>query len=264
MGSRLAAWADTFRGIRVGQMSRCATCRRAIDIRRPFLHIVYAPSRRRWWRGIDIRQQMLYCWYVRRMARYDHPYGAAPCGNMRRAQSMLIEKTTYGVCGIVHHVRNTFMEKTMPETNANISIDDVIDHPDRYGFVWLENQKVEKDGMVLTPVPLVKHNDLAKLTATFGDGLVLAAMDGTSRHVTNQRIVRDAKWANRSIDQRSLKRLIVENMLGQKAARKVRVVEVIKKTFAGMDGQEYDTFEQMQAANLAWFVDQQQTRDLQK
>jgi hypothetical protein len=152
------------------------------------------------------------------------------------------------------------MEQTMPEdTNATPDVADIIAHPDAYGFVWLENQEVQKDGMVLKPVPLVKHNDLDLLRKHFGDALVLAAMDGTSRHVTNQRIVRDAKWADRNVKTDVLKRLIVENMLGQKAARKVRVVTITEKvkTYEAMDGKEYATQLEMQQANLAWFAEQQ-------
>lgn len=149
----------------------------------------------------------------------------------------------------------------MPEdTNATPDVSHIIAHPELYGFVWLENQEVQKDGMVLKPVPLVKHNDLDLLRKTFGDGLVLAAMDGTSRHVTNQRIVRDAKWADRNVKTDVLKRLIVENMLGQKTARKVRVVTVTEKVYEAMDGRTYATQLEMQQANLAWFADQQINR----
>jgi len=139
----------------------------------------------------------------------------------------------------------------MPEDNMSPSVDDIIAHPEKYGFVWLENQKVEKDGMVLQPVPLVKHNDLDLLRKTFGDGLVLQAMDGTSRHVTNQRIVRDAKWAERSIKVDALKRLIVENMLGQKAARK-RVVVTVEKFSLMMPNGEFQTFDSKEQAIEAY------------
>lgn len=146
----------------------------------------------------------------------------------------------------------------MPEdTNATPDVSHIIAHPELYGFVWLENQEVQKDGMVLKPVPLVKHNDLDLLRKNFGDSLVLAAMDGTSRHVTNQRIVRDAKWADRAIKTDTMKRLIVENMLGQKTARKVRVVTVTETLYEAMDGVKYATQLEMQQANLAWFAEQQ-------
>ncbi len=142
------------------------------------------------------------------------------------------------------------------DTNETPDVSHIIAHPELYGFVWLENQEVQKDGMVLKPVPLVKHNDLDLLRKNFGDGLVLAAMDGTSRHVTNQRIVRDAKWADRSVKTDVLKRLIVENMLGQKTARKVRVVTVTETRYEAMDGKTYATQLEMQQANLAWFAEQ--------
>jgi len=142
------------------------------------------------------------------------------------------------------------------DENATPNVDHIVAHPELYGFVWLENQEVQKDGMVLKPVPLVKHNDLDLLRKNFGDGLVLAAMDGTSRHVTNQRIVRDAKWADRAVKTDVLKRLIVENMLGQKTSRKVRVVTVTETRYEAMDGKTYATQLEMQQANLAWFAEQ--------
>jgi len=139
----------------------------------------------------------------------------------------------------------------MPEQNATPDVADVVSHPEKYGFVWLENQKVEKDGMVLSPVPLVKHNDVDLLRKTFGDSFFTESMDGTSRHVTNQRIVRDAKWSERSIKVDALKVLIVQNMLGQKSARKRTVIIETKFSLIMPDG-EFKTFDSKEQAVEAY------------
>lgn len=146
----------------------------------------------------------------------------------------------------------------MPELNDTTpSVAEIIASPEKYGFSWLEDQKVEKNGMQLKGVPLVKHNDVDLLTATFGKAFWIDSANGTSRHVTNQRIVRDARFENHNISVAALKQLIVENMLGQKSSRKRTVIT--ETVFAALDGKTYPTLVEAQAASMAFMVDQQQS-----
>lgn len=163
------------------------------------------------------------------------------------------------------NVRDTSSRRMyMPEqidTPHVHTVAEIVAKPELHGFVWFIG-KVEKDGMVLDNVPLVKHTDVELLRKTFGDRMVLESMDGTSRHVSNQRVVRDAKWANRAIKVDDLKTLVVENMLGQKAGRRRQVVIEKVNVFTALDGKEYATATEAQAASLAWFIDQQPSKEV--
>lgn len=141
----------------------------------------------------------------------------------------------------------------MPEVTNTPTVAEIVANPEAYGFAWYLD-KVQKDGTVLDNVPLVKHLDVDKLRATFGDRFFLESADGTSRHVTNQRIVRDARYDDRKITVDALKTMIVENMLGQKSPRRRTVIT--ERVFIGLDGKEYKTETEAQAASLAWMVDQ--------
>jgi hypothetical protein len=156
------------------------------------------------------------------------------------------------------------MERQMPNENENAqpTVDSILANPSAHGFSWYED-KVAKDNTDLGLVPLVRHENVDLLRATFGDKFFLDSADGTSRHVTNQRIGRDMRWSDRkgaTVD--AIKRAIVENMLGMKAKRGGRVTivkEIVEKpVFIGLDGKSYETLVEMQAASMAWMIDQQQ------
>lgn len=115
------------------------------------------------------------------------------------------------------------------------SVAEIVANPEKFGFVWTTD-KVAK-GDVSWNVPLVKHMDVDLLRATFGDTFFLASADGTSRHVTNQRIARDMKYEKATATDLQIKTAIVENMLGMKSKR--RTVVEVKKYIWG--GNEYDT-----------------------
>lgn len=146
-------------------------------------------------------------------------------------------------------------------TNGNTKTDDVVNdivsNPERFGFSWYEDH-VAKDGTDLGLVPLVRHLDVEKLRATFGDKFFLDSADGTSRHVTNQRIGRDMRWADRkAATPEAIKRAIVENMLGQKARRGGRVTIIEKPVFVALDGTKHETQTEAEAASLAYMMDKQ-------
>lgn len=150
-------------------------------------------------------------------------------------------------------------ESYMPELSTP-TVAEIVANPAAHGFVWFTGE-VEKDGRTFKSAQLVKHIDVTLLRATFGDTFFTASMDGTSRHVTNQRINRDAWYSalgetpSRVPTELQLRTLIVENMLGQKSARRRTVV--IETRYEAMDGKQYATQLEMQQANLAWFADQQ-------
>lgn len=144
----------------------------------------------------------------------------------------------------------------------------ILADPKAHGFEFFTDT-VRHEGRAFNEAQLVRHLDVDLLRATFGDALVLTNMDGTSRHVTNQRINRDAWWnalgetPSRKVTKDELQRLVVENMLGIVATRKTRVIEKIveKIRFEALDGNVYDTREEAQAASMAWVVDQKQAAE---
>lgn len=159
----------------------------------------------------------------------------------------------------------------MPEdTPITPSVDAIVAEPHLYGFVWYTDD-VEKGGRTFKGAQLVKHVDVDLLRKTFGDTFFTASMDGTSRHVTNQRINRDAWWnalgetPSRNVTTDELRRLVVENMLGMKTARRRTVIietkEVPTEGYGALDGKVYPTQREAQEASMAWFVDQQPSRE---
>ena len=118
-------------------------------------------------------------------------------------------------------------------TNKTVDVADIVVNPEKYGFSWYTD-KVQKGDLGPWDVPLVKHNDVDLLRATFGDSFFLASADGTSRHVTNQRIARDAKSERPLTTAETIKTAIVQNMLGMKSKR-----TVVKETWYVFGGQKF-------------------------
>jgi hypothetical protein len=119
----------------------------------------------------------------------------------------------------------------------------IVAHPTEFGFHWIEG-KVQKGDLGPWSVPLVKHDDVDLLRATFGDEFFLNSADGTSRHVTNQRIARDMKAERPRCTADEIKTAIVQNQLGMKSRRTRTVVEVTKYSFGG---KTFDKVEDAQA-----------------
>lgn len=150
----------------------------------------------------------------------------------------------------------------MPEDNTP-TVAEIVAHPELHGFVWFTGE-VDKGGRTFKAAQLVKHIDVTLLRNTFGDGFFTASMDGTSRHVTNQRINRDAWYAglgetpSRIPTELQLRTLVVENMLGQKSARRRAVIIELVPTegYGALDGKIYPTQAEAQAASVEWFQNQ--------
>lgn len=124
-------------------------------------------------------------------------------------------------------------------------IDAILANTEAHGFAFFTDS-VEHEGRTFREAQLVRHLDVDKLRATFGDAFFFASMDGTSRHVTNQRINRTTWYAalgeepSRKVTQDELRRLVVANMLGLKSARrKIVVTETKYEAF----GKKFDTQE---------------------
>jgi hypothetical protein len=137
-------------------------------------------------------------------------------------------------------------------TNETPTVAAILANTLAHGFEWFSD-RVSKGDATWT-VPLVRHLDVDKLRATFGDQLFLANMDGTSRHVTNQRIARDMKADNATAKDIAIQTAIVENMLGMKSKRRT-VVETKVPTFE-WDGVDYtDRAERDEVALRALIAD---------
>lgn len=127
-------------------------------------------------------------------------------------------------------------------TNETPTVAVILANTKAHGFEFYTD-KVSK-GDASWNVPLVRHLDVDLLRATFGDRFFLDSADGTSRHVTNQRIARDMKNDNATVKEDAIKIAIVENMLGMKT-RKRTVVEtkVPTYTFGGVEYTDRAEFE---------------------
>lgn len=137
----------------------------------------------------------------------------------------------------------------MPTEKPTVA--DIVANPAVYGFIWITG-KVEKGDGGPWDVPLVKHVDVNLLRATFGDRFWLESADGTSRHVTNQRIARDMKSDKPLTKDDAIKVAIVENMLGMKTKRRT----VIETTVYAFGGVKYANLAEMQeAARLQYIED---------
>jgi hypothetical protein len=129
------------------------------------------------------------------------------------------------------------------EQTAKPTVADIVANPEAYGFAWYVG-KVEKGDFGPWNVPLVRHLDVDLLRDTFGDRFWLDNADGTSRHVTNQRIARDMKADKPLTTDLAIKTAIVENMLGMKSKRRT----VIETTVFSFGGVKYPTLAEMQEA----------------
>lgn len=127
-------------------------------------------------------------------------------------------------------------------TDQTPNVAEIVANPKDYGFEWYTDNVQKGDRK--WSVPLVRHLDIDLLRLTFGDQLFIQSMDGTSRHVTNQRIARDMKDDKPLVKDEAIKTAIVENMLGMKSKRRT----VIETTVYAFGGVKYPTLEEMQEA----------------
>lgn len=140
----------------------------------------------------------------------------------------------------------------MPDETKAPTVAEIVANPQAYGFEWITDNVSKGDAS--WTVPLVRHLSEPLLVATFGERFFLDSANGTSRHVTNQRIARDMKDANATCKALEIQTAIVENMLGQKARRKT---VVIQDHHYAADGNEYPTRELAIEASKAFYAAQQ-------
>lgn len=122
-------------------------------------------------------------------------------------------------------VRHTFCQHGVHMSNTSQTVDAILANPEAHGFRFVDGKVSEKDAT--WRVPLVEHLDVDKLIATFGKASIIASLDGTSRHVTNQRIARDLMSEDATTKPDEIKRAIVENWLGMKSRRRTVVTEIV-------------------------------------
>lgn len=128
-------------------------------------------------------------------------------------------------------------------SNEKPTVAEIVANPKAYGFEWFTDT-VRKGDLGPWTVPLVRHTDVDLLRNTFGDRFFLDNADGTSRHVTNQRIGRDLKAEKPLTTELTIKTAIVENMLGMKSKRRT----VVETEIFRYNGVKYDTIELMREA----------------
>jgi hypothetical protein len=145
-------------------------------------------------------------------------------------------------------------------TNETPTVAVILADTKAHGFEFFTD-RVSKGDATWT-VPLVRHLDVDLLRATFGDQLFLANMDGTSRHVTNQRIARDMKADNATAKDIAIQTAIVENMLGMKSKRRT-VIETKVPTFE-WDGVDYPNREERDEVALRALIADGYDEDMAK
>lgn len=162
--------------------------------------------------------------------------------------------------GIVNPTFKSFRGENMSNAKKITAEDvaEIVANPKDYGFEWFTDNVAKGDNS--WTVPLVRHLDVDLLRATFGDRFFLDSADGTSRHVTNQRIARDIMADNATAKPIQIQTAIVENMLGQKSKRRT-VVETPTFPYGGV---VYKTVEEMKAAATADLTEKGYPADLVK
>lgn len=124
------------------------------------------------------------------------------------------------------------------------TVAEILANPEAHGFSWAYGP-ISKGGMELMhDAPWMKHEDVQKMTATFGDRYFLDIANGTSGKVRDQGVVRNMVWDDRKLaSQRDvLKEAIVKAALGQKTRRTnvVIVKEVVReRVYVADDGTEF-------------------------
>jgi len=171
--------------------------------------------------------------------------------------------------------RNIYPETNMtaPTTTqpVELDLDDMIDHPDKYGFDWGFGPVAKKDPTdrktkftVCERAPYIVHKDVALMMQYFGPTYFLDMANGTSGKVRDQDAVRDpcARDLKLRTNIRQLQRMVLVRALDQRAPRGSHMI-VVEKTVEvpvfygiGLDGKP-KVF-QSQADVLASIIDFQQ------
>lgn len=144
------------------------------------------------------------------------------------AGSTLFDNRMFHVWHIA--IQSFAWECKMP-TNETPTVAAILADTKSHGFEFYTDRVSKGDAS--WNVPLVRHLDVDLLRATFGDAFFLTNMDGTSRHVTNQRIARDMKADNATVKDLAIMTAIVENMLGMKTKKRT-VVSVPDFSYGGV------------------------------
>lgn len=146
-----------------------------------------------------------------------------------------------------------------PDFAFTLDIDDVVDHPERYGFVWSYRGAVgrAKEQNVLPLSPYVVVTDFAKFTASFGWGYISEGLTGSNspRQASADRLASRAaerkSKAERAIfvdNMRDLKRDVVKvDLCGEGVKRNA-------PKWDGADGVTYFDTLSMAQADVAYFV----------
>jgi len=127
-------------------------------------------------------------------------------------------------------------------------IANIVLNPSEHGFSF-GTGSLHKKGMELTKnAPHIVHEDVAKMSETFGPEYFLDCANGQSGRVRDQTLREDI-WDDKTLASRpeEMACIIVQRALGAKRARKVTVIE--KRIYVAVDGTEFEDKDEFLAYN---------------
>jgi hypothetical protein len=127
----------------------------------------------------------------------------------------------------------------------------MIDNPEAYGFTWGHGPLEKNETIVHKAAPYIIHGSVELMSEHFGPTYFLDMANGTSGRVRDQAL-RNELWGNLPLrsNEREMKRWVIERAL--KVAGRKRGTRTV---FRGMDGKDYPSTVEMNAANLAHLID---------
>lgn len=142
----------------------------------------------------------------------------------------------------------------------NATLLKIVADPKPYGFSWaygpVSKGQGDKAVELMPDAPFIQHEDWRRIAEVFGDDYIRSALNGQAPKVQAQRIVRDAVEDDLDLrkNQNELKLMVLKGAFGVKGSRRPTIVK--EQVFVGLDGQEYKTLTEAQAASLAFAIDQ--------
>lgn len=129
-----------------------------------------------------------------------------------------------------------------------------------YGFEWYSDEVGRGSGndhrIITDKAQFVRVTDLTKFTAALGANVVLAFLMSTSLKVRSDAVNRSVHEKTPKADETERRKAIVARvLLGERAPGGGGTRTVTVKVYEGMDGKEYATKGEMQAANMAHLID---------
>lgn len=124
----------------------------------------------------------------------------------------------------------------------------IVLNPSEHGFSFGTGALHKKGMEIAKAAPYIVHEDVAKMSETFGQEYFLECANGQSGRVRDQTLREDI-WDDKSLSSRpeEMACIIVSRALGSKRARKVTVIE--KRIYVAVDGTEFEDKDEFLAYN---------------